>query len=135
MVHGVGGKESVLDRVGEDAAEQPENAVHGGVFVAAGVKFGSPLLDVVAVSVTQGGVAVARPDVLGDQVSVVLDSELVDIERWPPPCQPLVECHVSQDRVVERASPLIDLDLTGPMLRGLRRREPTLGADCPVALR
>ena len=85
VVNGVGGEESVLDGVGEDAAEQPEDAVHGGVFVAAGVHVAGPLLDVVAVDVAQGGVSVSEPDVFGDQVSVVLDCEFVDIECRPPP--------------------------------------------------
>jgi hypothetical protein len=37
-VHGVGGQETVFDRVAEDAPEQADDAHDGGVLVAGGVQ-------------------------------------------------------------------------------------------------
>ncbi len=84
VVYGVGGEQAVFDGVGEDAAEQADDAFDGGVFVAGGVQVGGPLADVAGEDVVEGAGAEAWRDVPVDQVAVVVEGDLVEVQGGPP---------------------------------------------------
>ncbi|HEY4458533.1 MAG TPA: hypothetical protein VGN81_29745 [Pseudonocardiaceae bacterium] len=73
-VDGIGGELAVVDGVGEDAAEEADDAFDCGVFVAGGVEVGGPLADVAGDEFVEEGGAEARPDVPVDEAAVVVTS-------------------------------------------------------------
>jgi hypothetical protein len=122
----VGRDTAVVDSVAEDTTEQRYNSEHRGVFVATGVQLHCPLVDFVAVDLAHGLVAEAWPDVLGDQVLVVLQGEFVDVEGGPPLWQPIAERGLGEGRVMVRMAALVDFDRSGSVLRGGEGGEPAL---------
>jgi hypothetical protein len=129
----VGRNEPVVDSVAEDAAQEAEQAVDGGVLIAAGVEVGGPSLDVAAVDDAQCGVAEPRRDVFAGQVGVVLDGEVVHGQGRPSSGEPVIKRRLCQCRVVDGVTALVHFDLADAVLGGGRAGEAAFGPHGAVA--